>query len=363
MNGWIRRPTGGQRISLGVPVIDHWWQTETGWPVVANPAGIELLPMKPGSPTRPLPGWDVRILTESGSPAAVGEDGAIVMKLPMPPGALLTLWNDDARFLRSYLSTFPGFYLTGDGGHLDGDGYLYVAGRTDDVINVAGNQLSPGAMEDVLAAHPDVADCAVFGVADSMKGQIPRGLVVLHSDVPDDAAYRARLCADLVQLVRDQIGTVTGIRQVDVVDALPKTRSGKILRKTMSSIADGQDPVVPADHRGCLGARRDPRRAESETAARVDPVPCAGDDRMKDGGRHLLRVRQILADHHPPRNHPIDWNARWRITGGQESIFPHNLGAWLILASCWPRRSTTARRLCTGSWPTSPIPSPRRGPP
>ena len=232
--------------SLGVPVIDHWWQTETGWPVVANPAGIELLPMKPGSPTRPLPGWDVRILTESGTPAAVGEDGAIVMKLPMPPGALLTLWNDDARFLRSYLSTFPGFYLTGDGGHLDGDGYLYVAGRTDDVINVAGNQLSPGAMEDVLAAHPDVADCAVFGVADAMKGQVPRGLVVLHSDVPDDAAYRSRLCADLVQLVRDQIGTVTGIRQVDVVDALPKTRSGKILRTTMSSIADGEDPVVPA---------------------------------------------------------------------------------------------------------------------
>ena len=231
---------------LGVPVIDHWWQTETGWPVAANPAGIELLPMKPGSPTRPLPGWEVRILTESGSPAAVGEDGAIVLKLPMPPGALLTLWNDDARFLRSYLSTFPGFYLTGDGGHLDGDGYLYVAGRTDDVINVSGNQLSPGAMEDVLAAHPDVADCAVFGVADSMKGQIPRGLVVLHSDVPGDTAYRSRLCADLVQLVRDQIGTVTGIRQVDVVDALPKTRSGKILRQTMSSIADGQDPVVPA---------------------------------------------------------------------------------------------------------------------
>ena len=151
---------------LGVPVIDHWWQTETGWPVVANPAGIELLPMKPGSPTRPLPGWDVRILTEDGTPAPVGEDGAIVMKLPMPPGALLTLWNDDERFVRSYLSTFPGFYLTGDGGHLDGDGYLYVMGRTDDVINVAGNQLSPGAMEDVLAAHPDVADCAVFGVAD-----------------------------------------------------------------------------------------------------------------------------------------------------------------------------------------------------
>jgi propionyl-CoA synthetase len=231
---------------VGVPVIDNWWQTETGWPVAANPAGIELLPMKVGSPTRPLPGWDVRILTEDGTPAAVGEDGAIVIKLPMPPGALLTLWNDDARFIRSYLSEFDGYYLTGDGGHLDGDGYLYVMGRTDDVINVGGNQFSPGGMEDVLAAHPDVADCAVFGVVDAMKGRVPRGLVVLHSDVPADTAYRSRLCAELVQLVRDQIGAVTGIRQVDVVDALPKTRSGKILRQTMSSIADGGDPGVPS---------------------------------------------------------------------------------------------------------------------
>ncbi len=232
--------------SLGIPVIDHWWQTETGWPVVANPAGIELLPVKQGSPGRPLPGWDVQILTDDGTPAAVGEDGAIVIKLPMPPGALLTVWNDEARFRRSYLSTFLGFYLTGDGGHLDGDGYLYVMGRTDDVINVAGNQLSPGGMEDVLAAHPDVADCAVFGVADVLRGQVPRGLVVLHSDVPMDESYRARLCAELVQTVRDQIGAVTGIRQVDVVVALPRTRSGKILRKVLSSIADGGDPVVPA---------------------------------------------------------------------------------------------------------------------
>ena len=286
---------------LGVPVIDHWWQTETGWPVVANPAGIELLPVKPGSPTRPLPGWDVRILTEDGTPAPVGEDGAIVIKLPMPPGALLTLWNDDARFVRSYLSTFPGFYLTGDGGHLDGDGYLYVTGRTDDVINVAGNQLSPGAMEDVLAAHPDVADCAVFGVADAMKGQVPRGLVVLHSDVPDDDAYRARLCAELVQLVRDQIGAVTGIRQVDVVAALPRTRSGKILRKTMSSIADGQDPVVPAtiEDASVLDALRAVLHPKPPLASTQPPG--AGDDRMKDGGRHLLRVRQILADHHRRR--------------------------------------------------------------
>ena len=258
---------------LGVPVIDHWWQTETGWPVVANPAGIELLPVKPGSPGRPLPGWDVRILTEDGAPAPVGEDGAIVLKLPMPPGALLTLWNDDERFVRSYLSTFPGFYLTGDGGHLDGDGYLYVTGRTDDVINVAGNQLSPGGMEDVLAAHPDVADCAVFGVADAMKGQVPRGLVVLHSGVPTDGAYRARLCAELVQLVRDQIGAVTGIRQVDVVAALPRTRSGKILRKDHEQHRGRRRPGRSRHHRGRLGAGRSPPGTAPGTGPRLARFP------------------------------------------------------------------------------------------
>ena len=230
---------------LGVPVIDHWWQTESGWPIVANPAGIEVLPMKPGSPSRPLPGWDVRVLAPDGTSAPAGQDGAIVIKLPMPPGALPRLWNDDARFLRSYLAAFPGYYLTGDGGHLDADGYLYVMGRTDDVINVAGNRLSTGAMEEILASHPDVAECAVFGVADAINGQIPRGLVVLRSDVPADEVSQARLCAELVQLVRDQIGAVTGIRQVDIVAALPRTRSGKILRMIMSCIADGRDVVVP----------------------------------------------------------------------------------------------------------------------
>ena len=230
---------------LGVPVIDHWWQTESGWPIVANPAGIEVLPMKPGSPSRPLPGWDVRVLAPDGTSAPAGQDGAIVIKLPLPPGALPRLWKDDARFLRSYLAAFPGYYLTGDGGHLDADGYLYVMGRTDDVINVAGNRLSTGAMEEILASHPDVAECAVFGVADAINGQIPRGLVVLRSDVPVDEVSQARLCAELVQLVRDQIGAVTGIRQVDIVAALPRTRSGKILRMIMSSIADGRDVVVP----------------------------------------------------------------------------------------------------------------------
>jgi len=231
---------------LGIPVIDHWWQTESGWPIVANPTGLELLPRKPGSPTRPMPGWDVRILARDGSPANAGRDGSIVIKLPMPPGSLPTLWNDDARFVRSYLSAFPGFYLTGDGGYADPDGYLYVTGRTDDVINVAGNRLSTGTMEDILSAHPDIAECAVFGVADTLKGQLPRGLVVLHADVPTDDASQTRLCAELVQLVRDQIGAVAAIRQVDIVAALPKTRSGKLLRRTMRSIADGQDPVIPS---------------------------------------------------------------------------------------------------------------------
>ena len=180
---------------LGIPVIDHWWQTETGWPIVANPAGIELLEIKPGSPTRPMPGWDVQVLDAEGKRITDGTDGAIVVKLPMPPGALPTLWNDDERFLYSYMSAFEGYYLTGDGGHLDADGYVFVMGRTDDVINVAGHRLSTGGMEEVLASHPDVAECAVIGVADSMKGQVPRGFVVLKAGVDPrrgEAARRAR---------------------------------------------------------------------------------------------------------------------------------------------------------------------------
>jgi propionyl-CoA synthetase len=228
---------------LGIPVIDHWWQTETGWPIVANPAGIELLAVKPGSPTRPLPGWDVRVLDGAGNPVEPGTDGAIVVKLPMPPGSLPTLWNDDERFVRSYMSTFEGFYLTGDGGRIDADGYVYVMGRTDDVINVAGHRLSTGGMEEVLATHPAVAECAVIGVADSMKGQVPRGFVVLKAGVEVD---EERLRAELVALVRDQVGAVASLRDVAVVPALPKTRSGKILRKTMRGIADGHDEPVPS---------------------------------------------------------------------------------------------------------------------
>jgi propionyl-CoA synthetase len=229
---------------LQIPVIDHWWQTETGWPIVANPAGIELLPIKPGSPTTPLPGWDVQVLDAHGTPVEPGTDGAIVVKLPMPPGSLPTLWNDDERFLSSYMKAFDGFYLTGDGGRIDEDGYVFVMGRTDDVINVAGHRLSTGGMEEVLASHPDVAECAVIGVADQMKGQIPRGLVVLKAGVD---RVEDELRAELVQMVRDQIGAVASLKDVTVVAALPKTRSGKILRKTMRGIADGNaDEPVPS---------------------------------------------------------------------------------------------------------------------
>ena len=228
---------------LGIPVVDHWWQTETGWPVAANPMGLEPMPARPGSPTKPVPGYDVRILDEMGVPAPAGNEGAIVIALPLPPGTLPTLWQDDQRYVESYLSRYPGYYLTGDGGHVDADGYLYVMGRTDDVINVAGHRLSTGAMEEILAGHPMVAECAVVGVDDRLKGQVPRGFVVLKAGAQADPDA---LCAELVQMVRDSIGAVAALRQVDVVPALPKTRSGKILRKTMRGIADGRDEQVPS---------------------------------------------------------------------------------------------------------------------
>ena len=228
---------------LGIPVVDHWWQTETGWPVAANPLGLEELPTKPGSPTVPVPGWDVRVLSPKGEPAGPDVDGALVVKLPLPPGALPTLWRDDERFVSSYLSRYPGFYLSGDGGHVDADGYLFVMGRMDDVINVAGHRLSTGAMEEVLAGHPAVAECAVIGVADALKGQVPRGFVVLKAGVATDPSVVA---AELVQRVRDEIGAVAALRRVDVVPALPKTRSGKILRGSMRAIADGVEQPVPS---------------------------------------------------------------------------------------------------------------------
>jgi propionyl-CoA synthetase len=228
---------------LGVPVIDHWWQTETGWPIAADLMGLDPLPTRPGSPTMPVPGYDVRILAADGNEAGPGETGEIVVRLPLPPGCLPTLWGDDERYLGSYLSAHPGCYVTGDGGYRDSDGYLYVMGRIDDVINVAGHRLSTGQMEEVLASHPAVAECAVIGVTDAFKGQVPRGFVVLKAGVSTEPAV---VSAELVQLIRDRIGAVAALRRVDVVAALPKTRSGKILRKTMRGIADGQDEPVPS---------------------------------------------------------------------------------------------------------------------
>ncbi|OKJ97486.1 propionyl-CoA synthetase [Amycolatopsis sp. CB00013] len=228
---------------LGVPVIDHWWQTETGWPIAANPRGLEPMPVKPGSATKPVPGWDVRILDQAGDPLPAGREGAIAIKLPLPPGSLPTLWQDDERYHEAYLSRYEGHYLTGDSGYVDEDGYLFVMGRTDDVINVAGHRLSTGSMEAVLASHPAVAECAVIGVRDQLKGQLPRGFVVLKSGADIDAET---LKAELVALVRRDIGPVAAFRDVSIVDALPKTRSGKILRKTMRGIADGRDEQVPS---------------------------------------------------------------------------------------------------------------------
>jgi propionyl-CoA synthetase len=228
---------------LGVPVIDHWWQTETGWPIAANCLGIEAMPVKPGSPTKPVPGYDVRVLRESGEDAAPNETGTIAIRLPLPPGTLPTLWNDDERYVSSYLELFPGHYVTGDGGHLDEDGYLFVMGRIDDVINVAGHRLSTGSMEEVLATHADVAECAVIGVPDELRGEVPLGFVVLKAGVDREPDA---IVAELVQLVREQVGAVAVFRDARIVARLPKTRSGKILRGTMRSIAAGTEYRVPS---------------------------------------------------------------------------------------------------------------------
>ncbi len=232
---------------LGIPVIDNWWQTETGWPIAINPVGIEQLEVKPGSPSVPAPGYDIQILDDSGNQLPANTEGAICIKLPMPPGTLPTLWHDDDRYVSSYLSAFDGYYLTGDGGYLDDDGYIYVMGRTDDVLNVAGHRLSTGSIEAALAGHPSVAECAVIGVSDQLKGQIPRALVVLKAGVNvSDPADAEQLRKELVQRVRDEVGAVAALKLVDVVVALPKTRSGKILRKTMRQIAEGQEAPVPS---------------------------------------------------------------------------------------------------------------------
>ena len=228
---------------LGVPVIDHWWQTETGWAIAANPLGIEELPVKIGSPSVPMPGYDVQVLDEGGHPVAPGTLGAIAIKLPLPPGTLPTLWNAEERFRKSYLNHFPGYYETGDAGYIDEDGYLYIMARTDDVINVAGHRLSTGAMEEVLASHKDVAECAVIGVEDALKGQSPLGFLCLNkgSNRPHDEVVK-----ECVSLMREKIGPVADFKRAIVVDRLPKTRSGKILRGTMVSIADNKPWKMPA---------------------------------------------------------------------------------------------------------------------
>jgi len=228
---------------LQVPVIDHWWQTETAWGIAANCLGIEQLPVKPGSPSCSVPGYNVQVLNDDGEEVADGDIGSIMIKLPMPPGCLPTLWNNDERFVESYLSAHEGYYLTGDAGYKDEDGYLWVMSRIDDIINVAGHRLSTGGIEEVIASHPDVAECSVIGAADALKGELPVGQIVLKSGVdrPDD-----EVVAEVVQLVRSKIGPVAAFKKAVVVARLPKTRSGKILRGTMKKIADSQAYKVPA---------------------------------------------------------------------------------------------------------------------
>jgi propionyl-CoA synthetase len=228
---------------LGRPVIDHWWQTETGWAMAASCRGLDPPPVKSGSPSLPVPGYRIHALDGEGDPVPPGEQGAIAVRLPLPPGTLPTLWNDDERCVTSYLARYPGWYLTGDGGHIDEDGYLFVMGRIDDVINVAGHRLSTGAMEEVVATHPDVAECAVFGVPDELRGEVPLGVVVLKAGAERDGG---ELQAELVALVRERIGPVACFRDARVVARLPKTRSGKILRSTMRDIAAGRDYTLPA---------------------------------------------------------------------------------------------------------------------
>ncbi len=229
--------------NIGKPVIDHWWQTETGWAICANSMGLHHFPVKPGSPTKPAPGWDVRVVNACSEEVKPGETGALVVKLPLPPGSLPTLWNNDAGFIESYLEEFPGYYKTADAGFIDADGYVSVMSRTDDIINVAGHRLSTGAMEEVLSFHPDVAECAVLGVEDALKGQVPLGFVVLKAGVTRD---HAEIIKEVVKMVRDRIGPVASFKTAAVIKRLPKTRSGKILRGTIQKIADNKEHTVPA---------------------------------------------------------------------------------------------------------------------
>jgi propionyl-CoA synthetase len=257
---------------LGIPVIDHYWQTETGWPVAANCLGIERMPVVPGSPTRAVPGWDLHVLDESGAERPHGEIGPLVVKLPMPPGSSPTLWNAEERYRETYLASFPGYYQTADAGYIDEDGYVFVMARTDDIINTAGHRLSTGAMEEVLAAHPDVAECAVIGVADELKGQLPVGFLVLKAGVERS---HDEIVAEVVHLVRDRIGPVAAFKTAVVVERLPKTRSGKILRGTMRRIADSEPFSTPAtiDDPAILDEVADALRGVGYASARRVSVP------------------------------------------------------------------------------------------
>ncbi len=228
---------------LNIPIIDHWWQTETGWPIASNPIGIELLPIKKGSPSVPLPGYEIEILDDKGNILPPEKLGSICIKLPLPPSCLPTLWKADKRFIESYLSRFPGYYETGDAGYLDADGYIYVMSRTDDVINTAGHRLSTGAMEEIISNHKDVAECAVVGIKNDLKGEVPIGLVCINSDCIRD---HLEICDEIVSLVRKEIGPVASFKKVAIVNALPKTRSGKILRKTIRSIMNRENWDMPA---------------------------------------------------------------------------------------------------------------------
>ncbi|MEM1180533.1 MAG: propionyl-CoA synthetase [Acidobacteriota bacterium] len=228
---------------LDVPVIDHWWQTETGWPIASNCLGLEALPVKAGSAAKAVPGWDLQVLDAEGQPAAADEIGALAVKLPLPPGTFPTLWRDPERFVASYLTEFPGYYQTADAGYLDRDGYVFVMARTDDIINVAGHRLSTGAMEEAVASHPDVAECAVTGVADALKGQVPLGFLVLKAGVERD---HGEIVREVILSVRGRVGPVASFKKALVVERLPKTRSGKILRRTLRAMADGDVWTAPA---------------------------------------------------------------------------------------------------------------------
>lgn len=231
------------RDLLKKPVIDHWWQTESGWPMCGNFMGLQYFPAKPGSTTKPMPGYDVKILDASGQELTSGENGFVVVKLPLPPGCFPTLWQDDKRFMESYMDSYPGYYLTGDNGYIDDDGYVWIMGRTDDIINVAGHRLSTGGMEEVLANHPDVAECAVIGVADDLKGQAPVGVCVLKAGVERN---EREIVEEVIKMVREQVGPIASFKKTVIVKRLPKTRSGKILRSTMRKIADVEEYAVPS---------------------------------------------------------------------------------------------------------------------